>query len=281
IKTGEATPKSKASVRRTRSSSDTSITPPTTASSPRLTASAKGKQTAKASKTKSDDDNADQEVVRDDDKDDEEEGGDDEHAFDEDESNEEKRDKESFYPIPRTFKNSEDEGNGAEDLGLNVGEEERHVEEEEEDKLYRDVNINQGRGIQATLEVEDSHTLTSVAPLPMTVPTMTPSTIATITTTSQAPILPTTVPSNIIQNLPNFGSLFSFDDRLRSLEANFSEATQTNQFAGAVFAIPGIVHQYMEQRMNEAVKVAIQIQSDRLQVEAQRENAEFLRTVDE
>nr|GFD31154.1 hypothetical protein [Tanacetum cinerariifolium] len=44
---------SKASVRRTRSSFDTSITPPTAAASPRPKASAKGKQTAKASKAKS------------------------------------------------------------------------------------------------------------------------------------------------------------------------------------------------------------------------------------
>nr|GFC80857.1 hypothetical protein [Tanacetum cinerariifolium] len=35
--------------------------------------------------------------------------------------------------------------------------------EEEENELYRDVNINQGRGIQENLEVEDSHVnLTSV-----------------------------------------------------------------------------------------------------------------------
>nr|GFC90812.1 hypothetical protein [Tanacetum cinerariifolium] len=33
--------------------------------------------------------------------------------------------------------------------------------------------------------------------------------------------------------------------------------------------------------MNEAVKVAVQIQSDRLRDEAQRENDEFLKTVDE
>nr|GFD28471.1 hypothetical protein [Tanacetum cinerariifolium] len=52
-----------------------------------------------------------------------------------------------------------------EDLGLNVGREEGHDEEEEEDKLYKDVNINQGRGIQTTQEVEDSHvTLTLVNP---------------------------------------------------------------------------------------------------------------------
>nr|GEZ64932.1 hypothetical protein [Tanacetum cinerariifolium] len=53
VVTGEAAPKPKANVRRTRSGSDTSITPPITAASPRLTASAKGKQTAKASKAKS------------------------------------------------------------------------------------------------------------------------------------------------------------------------------------------------------------------------------------
>nr|GFD51119.1 hypothetical protein [Tanacetum cinerariifolium] len=59
--TGEATPKPKASARRTRSGSDTSITPPTAtttprptaAATPRLTAAAKGKQTAKAPKAKS------------------------------------------------------------------------------------------------------------------------------------------------------------------------------------------------------------------------------------
>nr|GEX30871.1 hypothetical protein [Tanacetum cinerariifolium] len=58
----------------------------------------------------------------------------------------------------------EDEGDD-EDLGLNIGGEEGHVKEDEEDELYRDVNINQRRGIQANLEVEDSHvTLTPVNP---------------------------------------------------------------------------------------------------------------------
>nr|GEW37126.1 hypothetical protein [Tanacetum cinerariifolium] len=103
----------------------------------------------------------------------------------------------------------------------------------------------------------DVQTPTFVDPLPMNAPTMNPSTVATITTTSQAPILPTTVSSNIIQNLSNFGLLFRFDDMMR------------------------IVNQYMDQRMNEAVKVAVQIQSDRLRDEAQRENKEFLKTVDE
>nr|GEU82671.1 hypothetical protein [Tanacetum cinerariifolium] len=294
IAKGAAPPKPKASSKRTRSSSDTSITPPTAAASPRLTASAKGKQTAKAFKAKSlsalsevamtkaqqlkvvtkrsiqqmhisqasgsgadegtssipwdkgddgeegdgdgDDDDDDQEVERDDDKDDEEEGGDDDQEYD-DEYAKETRDEESFDPFPQTPKNSYDEGNGEEDLGLNVGGEEGHVEEDEEDKLYRDVNINQGRGVQANLEVKDSHvTLTPVNP--------------------DGQQQSSSVSSQFVTSMLN----------------------PTLDFARAVSAIPGIVQRYMNQRMNEAVKVAVQIQSDRLRDEAQRENEEFLKT---
>nr|GEV44440.1 hypothetical protein [Tanacetum cinerariifolium] len=230
-------------------------------------------------------------------------------------------------PIPQTPEDREDEGDGEAHLGLNISEEERH--DEEDDELYRDVNINQGRGLQGTLEVKDTHvTLTPVkpdgqqesssvssqfvasmlnqtldvgtesifettsridvqtptfmAPLPITTPTMTSSTIATTTPTSQTPILPTTIPSDIIQHLPSFGSLFHFDDRLRSLEKHFSEVTQTNQFAGAVSAIPGIVQHYMDQRMNKEVKVSVQIQSDRLcQVDAYESDKIILNTYKE
>nr|GFD62313.1 hypothetical protein [Tanacetum cinerariifolium] len=58
------------------------------------------------------------------------------------------RDEESFDPISKTPENTNDEGIGEENLGTNVGREEGHDEKEEEDELYRDVNINLGRGIQ-------------------------------------------------------------------------------------------------------------------------------------
>nr|GEV19152.1 hypothetical protein [Tanacetum cinerariifolium] len=283
IATGEATPKSKASARRTRSGSDTSITPlttatnlrPTAAATLRLTAATKGKQTAKAPKAKSlsalskvamikaqqlqlvikqsrqhmhmsqpggsgtdegtgskpgvpnvptneskeelswnsfDDEGADDQGKDDAEgsRDDDEEG-----ESDEEDDDEETRDEESFEPIPQTPESSKDNGNGEEDQGLKIGEEERLNEEEEADELYRDIDINQGRGIQATLEVEDSHVTltlvnpdgvesifatasTSMAPLPTTAPTMTPSIIAAITTTSQALIPPTTVSSDVL-----------------------------------------------------------------------------------
>nr|GEX77452.1 hypothetical protein [Tanacetum cinerariifolium] len=202
VATGATPLKPKASVRKTRSSSDTTVTPPTTTAGPRLSTSAKGKQpgprlstSAKGkqpgttSKDKSlsalsensideegDDDNDDEGDFGDDgkkgndddaqDDDDQEDEGNDE----DDQEEEETRDEESFDPIPKTPENTDDEGNGEENLGINVGREEGQDKEDEEDELYRDVNINLGRGIQMadvhmTQEFKDSHvTLTPVNP---------------------------------------------------------------------------------------------------------------------
>nr|GFD11141.1 hypothetical protein [Tanacetum cinerariifolium] len=112
-------------------------------------------------------------------------------------------------------------------------------------------------------------------------PIMTPSTIATITTSGEAPVPPPTIPSIILENLPTFNSAFRFEERLRLLETSLSEYRKTNQFADAVSAIPGIVHQYMDQQIKEAVREVVQIQTDRLQDSLQRENDEFLRNIDE
>ncbi|GJZ75746.1 hypothetical protein Tco_0640211 [Tanacetum coccineum] len=76
----------------------------------------------------------------------------------------------------------------------------------------------------------------------------------------QPPILtPATTPSSSLQNLPDFGSLFGFDNRLKALEDNFSEFKQTNQYAEALSSIPGIVDQYLANKMKEAVDVAVQL----------------------
>nr|GEY88992.1 reverse transcriptase domain-containing protein [Tanacetum cinerariifolium] len=250
-----------------------------------------------------DDDDDDKEVVRDDDKDDEkddkEKGGDDEHKYDK-----ETRDEESFDPIPKTPENDDDKGNGEEDIGLNVGREEGH--EEEEDELYKDVNTNQGRGIQATLEVEDlhvtltpinpdgmesifettsqmdAHTPTSVAPLPMTASTMTPFTIATITTTSQAPILPTIALRTIIQDLPNFGSLTKRNDEfLKSVDANIQKIIKEQvkeQVKVQVFKIlPRIEHTVNEQleaevltRLSHSLKTSYAVATDFSEMELKK-----------
>nr|GFA85084.1 hypothetical protein [Tanacetum cinerariifolium] len=75
------------------------------AAAPRLTATSKGKQPARATSV-------------------------------EEETREEEE--ESFDPIPRTSEESADDGNSEEDQGLRVSEEQRLIEEEEADELYRD-----------------------------------------------------------------------------------------------------------------------------------------------
>nr|GEX66443.1 retrovirus-related Pol polyprotein from transposon TNT 1-94 [Tanacetum cinerariifolium] len=243
---GEAAPKPKASVRRTRSSSDTPITPPTAAASLRLTASAKGKQTAKASKAKSlsalsmvamteaqqlklnsTDDEGDDNEEQDDAGDEENEGDDGE------------------------------EGNGADDDEDDDGEEGDDDDDADQEVVRDDDKDDDEEGGDDEHESDEK----------------------TREEESFDPILQTPEDSKDEGN--GFGLLFRFDDRLKSLEENFSEFRQTNQFAGVVSSILEIVNHYMDQRMNEAVRVAIQIQSDWLRDETQRENDEFLRTVDE
>nr|GEZ90145.1 hypothetical protein [Tanacetum cinerariifolium] len=193
---------------------------------------------------------------KDDDEDTESGKGGDEVSKSERESDEEEtrqKEEESFDPIPRTPKGSKDKDSDEEDQELRLSEEARIQEEEEADELYRDININLGRGLQVAQNIEDSHvTLTLVHPdgpqesssmssfvtsmlnpisdagvesifmtasslivsLQTPTPIMTPFTIATITTSRDAPIPPTTIPSIILKNLPTFNSAFHFDERL-------------------------------------------------------------------
>nr|GFA73441.1 hypothetical protein [Tanacetum cinerariifolium] len=217
----------------------------------------KGRDDNEGKKTdESDDDDDDQDEakkVNDDDDDDEEEiskidkqeatesgEGDDAETESDRESEEEEtkeQEEESFDPIPKTPKDGEDDGNGGEDQGLRISEEERMHEEEEANELYRDVDINQGRGLQVSQDIDDSHVSltpvhsdgqqessstssfvtsllnpivdpgmesifttasTSVTPLPSPTSTMTPSTITTTKTTSRPPIPPTPIPSEVL-----------------------------------------------------------------------------------
>ncbi|GKC63476.1 hypothetical protein Tco_1096074, partial [Tanacetum coccineum] len=56
---------------------------------------------------------------------------------------------------------------------------------------------------------------------------------------------------------------------------------QTNQFAKTVSSIPGIFDAYLANKMNEVVKTAIQLQSNKLRDEAQAENKDFLNKLDD
>ncbi|GJU83453.1 hypothetical protein Tco_1285818 [Tanacetum coccineum] len=54
-----------------------------------------------------------------------------------------------------------------------------------------------------------------------------------------------------------------------------------NQFAVAVSSIPDIIDAYLANKMHEAVKTAVQLQSERLRDEAQAKNADLLNKIDD
>nr|GEW73964.1 hypothetical protein [Tanacetum cinerariifolium] len=97
-----------------------------------------------------DDDDEEEELAKDDEEDKETSKGGDEVRESEGESEEEEtreEEDENFDPIPRIPEESEEKSNDEEEQELRLSEEVRIQEEEDADELYRDVNINQGRGL--------------------------------------------------------------------------------------------------------------------------------------
>ncbi|GKF52698.1 hypothetical protein Tco_0159608, partial [Tanacetum coccineum] len=98
--------------------------------------------------------------------------------------------------------------------------------------------------------------VTTIAETPLSSATTLPPPPIPLITYLQQTLVPTpeTIPSSSLQDLPNFGSLFRFNHRLKTLENDFSEFKQTNQFAVAVSSILDIVDTYLANKMNKAVK---------------------------
>nr|GEU33907.1 putative reverse transcriptase domain-containing protein [Tanacetum cinerariifolium] len=110
-------------------------------------------------------------------------------------------------------------------------EEEKIDDEEQVNELYRDVNVNlEGRDTEMTYTPQ----------------------------TNLQDVLVTTnveIPPSSATTLP----LPAFEDTVKSLEDDFLEFKQTNPFAEALSLIPGIVDTYLANKMNEAVKTAVQL----------------------
>nr|GFC07652.1 hypothetical protein [Tanacetum cinerariifolium] len=200
-----------------------------------------GKDSDKDDDENDDDDDEEEETAKDDKETEETGKGGDEvrerGGKSEEEKETSKEEEVSFDPIPRTPEDSEKESDNEEEQESRLSEEARIREEEDAEDLYREVNINQGRGLQITQSVEDTHmiltsvnlddpqefssmssfvssmlnplsdegvesifTTTSSQNVPLVPPTpiMTPSTIATITTSGEAQIPPPTIPSIIL-----------------------------------------------------------------------------------
>ncbi|GKA22203.1 hypothetical protein Tco_0708165 [Tanacetum coccineum] len=232
---------------------------------------------------------------------------------------EEVNEEDSFDPrvqTPSHVESTDDDNNDDEIQSANVAGEEMDEEatnaEGEENKLYRDVNVINPEGQQQSSSVSSGFVSNMLNPRPDTgidsiftlnteatslvdVPvttiaepplvsatTLPPPPTPLITHMQQTPVpTPTTIPSTSLQDLPNFGSLFGFDHRLKTLETEFFEFKQTNQFAEAVSSIPSIVDVYLANKMKEVVKTVVQLQSNRLRDEAQAKNEDFLNKLDD
>nr|GEV67630.1 hypothetical protein [Tanacetum cinerariifolium] len=124
-----------------------------------------------------------------------------------------------------------------------------------------------GAGIDSFFETTsqiDVSGPTIVASLTLSAPTLNPPTIHTSSQVQQAPTPLTTAPSTLMQDLPNLGSLFGFDHRLKTLEANFFEFVQTNQFAGAVSSIlVSKILPKIEKTMNEQLEAEVLTRSSK------------------
>nr|GEZ80420.1 hypothetical protein [Tanacetum cinerariifolium] len=253
--TGEAAPKQKASARRKRGGSDSSTTPPTpiatptpittVVAAPRLTAAAKGKQraTSPTDPLKVERTEAEQlKIVL-------------------------RRSRQETH-ISQHGGFCTDEGTGSKpgvsDVPSDDSEEEiswNSSDDEDVDAQAKDRDDDEGTkndesddGMESIFKTASS----SVAPLPSPTSTMTPSIITTTTTASQPPIPPTPISSEFLQNLLTFESVFRFEDRVKSLEVNFLEFMRTNQG-----------------RLRGCTN------TNRLQDSFQRENDEFLKTIDD
>ncbi|GKA16848.1 hypothetical protein Tco_0696685 [Tanacetum coccineum] len=102
--------------------------------------------------------------------------------------------------------------------------------------------------VPVTSNVKIPPTSATILP-PLPLPLILPQQQTPVPTTTNAPI-----PS--LQDLLNFGSLFGFDNRLKTLENNFSEFKQTNQFASALSSIPNIIDNYLGSKLKDAMDVA-------------------------
>ncbi|GJR47496.1 hypothetical protein Tco_1315599 [Tanacetum coccineum] len=118
--------------------------------------------------------------------------------------------------------------------------------------------------------------------VPPSPPPVNPSSHLTTTPQQQTPDSTTTTtnPTINLPEIPNFTSLFGFEQRMSALETKISEFNQTSQYVEDVSSISGIVDQCLASKMKEAMDVAVRLQSNKLKEEANAENQEFLNQVD-
>ncbi|GJR23569.1 hypothetical protein Tco_0972096 [Tanacetum coccineum] len=143
------------------------------------------------------------------------------------------------------------------------------------DLVSKFINPSKDEGIESVL-------MQDTMGMPITV-SETPSPTVPITQTTQ--LIPsstttTTIPTTLQPEIPTFAFVFKFDQRVSTLESDMTSLKNSNPFAETVSSIPGIVDAYLGSKVKKTVDAAVQLKSDKLRVEAQAENQEFLNSLD-
>nr|GFC47915.1 hypothetical protein [Tanacetum cinerariifolium] len=86
-------------------------------------------------------------------------------------------------------------------------------------------------------------------------------------------------PSTSFPVLPNFSSVFKFNERVTSLEKDLLEMKQVDQYAKSLSLIPSIVDRYMDNKLGEAINNAIQAHIFYCREEAQAGKMEYVELV--
>ncbi|GKE49870.1 hypothetical protein Tco_1481128, partial [Tanacetum coccineum] len=98
---------------------------------------------------------------------------------------------------------------------------------------------------------------------------------ATPTPTSTASEVTTSFPA-----LPDFSSVFRFNDKVTNLERDLSEMKQVNQYAQAISLIPAIVDRYIGNKQEEAIQQAIKSHTVECREEALADKREYIDLID-
>ncbi|GJW42630.1 hypothetical protein Tco_0071429 [Tanacetum coccineum] len=204
-----------------------------------------------------------------------------------DEEDKEEEDSDPRVHTPSNYESTDDEESDEEIQGANVEGEEMDVEEtneeDEANELYRDVNVNlEGRDTEMTDAPRTNgnypkvikHSYTGIDSI-FNLNTESTSLIdVSVTTIAEPPLLSTITlpppPTPLITHLQQ-------TPIPTPATATISSTTRISNFS----LIPGIVDAYLANKMHEAVKIVVQLQSDRLRDEAPAENADFINKLDD
>ncbi|GJT27834.1 hypothetical protein Tco_0908109 [Tanacetum coccineum] len=152
------------------------------------------------------------------------------------------------------------------------------------DLVSKFINTSQDEGIESVFNKETlvDTSVTTATETPFLITSIHQPHVPITQTTQQIPTTTTTttLPTTMQPEIPDFASIFGFDQRVSALESDVSSLKNSNPFAEAVSSIPRIVDAYLRSKLKETVDVAVQLKSNKLREEVQAKNQEFLNSLD-